>query len=67
MITPQPRAVSLHPAHLICHCQVAAVPRLTLCGLDVDHLPRPGVIPCVVCWDLGRSVIVARRCERCAS
>lgn len=55
--------------HLLCPCQARrAAPRLTLCGLDADtDTTAGGCAPacCVVCWDLGRTVLVARRCERC--
>jgi hypothetical protein len=64
-----------HPiglVHLICHCQLHEARRMALCGLDVSDLPRdrdPFADPetlCAVCRDLARTVIVARRCERCA-
>lgn len=61
-------------AHLVCHCQLRARPRIALCGLDVtgnDDLTLNQIIgeaqPCVVCLDLARTALVARRCQRCPS
>jgi hypothetical protein len=58
-------------AHLVCGCQ-RSDPRLALCGTDVTDthagtllLPAPAVQSCAVCLDLGRTVLIARRCERC--
>lgn len=58
-------------AHLVCGCQ-RSDPRLALCGSDVtDTHPRTLLLPadavqaCAVCLDLGRTVLISRRCERC--
>lgn len=60
-------------AHLMCVCQ-RADPRLALCGADVTEthhltltLHAHEVQPCVVCFDLGRAALIARRCGRCPS
>ncbi len=69
-----PRGADHDPVtvHLVCGCQ-RDDPRLALCGLDVTAthlqtltLPPGSVQPCIVCHDLARTVLVARRCERCA-
>lgn len=66
--TPRRRPIG----HLCCTCQLRAVPRLALCGTDVTgvreepNLRDPDPLAwCTVCRDLGRTVLVARRCERC--
>lgn len=66
-----PRTGDTRPpiAHLLCACQ-RADPRLALCGSDVTDthhrtLFAPEVQSCVVCLDLGRSALVAGRCDRC--
>jgi len=58
-------------AHLVCGCQ-RSDPRVALCGSDVTSthpgtllLPAPLRQACAVCMDLGRTALIARRCERC--
>lgn len=66
-----PPAVEVEVVHLICHCQLATSPRLALCGIDVTGLRQglPSLMgaeqSCVVCTDLARTVVIARRCQRC--
>lgn len=57
--------------HLSCECQRGAADPLALCGTPVDVTPDDPVAAddepqrCVVCFDLARTALVARRCERC--
>jgi hypothetical protein len=67
--TEPPERVTV--GHLVCSCQ-RRDPRIALCGLDVTGthaatllLPTGQVQACVVCLDLARTVLVARRCQRC--
>jgi hypothetical protein len=61
----------LEPTHLVCPCQVDAVPRLALCLADCTD-GRQQTAPdgpdgfCVVCWSL-RHVASVYGCEFCRS
>jgi|1185.fasta_scaffold53072_2 hypothetical protein len=55
------------PDHVVCDCQVDAVPRLALCGWDCTDVPygRTDNGVCPVCMDLMKDVFIHRSCQRC--
>jgi hypothetical protein len=51
--------------HLVCPCQVDAIPRLALCSADCsDGDERMAEEVCVVCWHMSHVARVIG-CERC--